>query len=144
MTDVQNNDRPVPRGIRNNNAGNIRYNVHNKWAGQSGCDDLGFCEFTTPELGLRALWKLLMNYHTFGQCDTIAQVVNKWAPDNENNTIAYVSEVSRSMNIPADATLDFPTDIPALMRGIIIQENGYCPYSQDQLDDHFDFYPLKQ
>lgn len=42
------------RGIRNNNAGNIRANKI-IWDGQTGIDDAGFAIFKSPEWGVRAL-----------------------------------------------------------------------------------------
>ena len=142
MSDTSEASHALPRGIRNNNAGNIRYSVHNKWSGQSGCDDLGFCEFSTPEFGLRALWVLLLNYHRFSGCQTIVEYVSKWAPNNENDTIAYISEVSRSMNVNSENQLDIPQDLPALMKAIIIQENGECPYTPLQLETTSSNYPI--
>lgn len=48
------------RGIRNNNAGNVRADEI-IWDGQTGIDDEGFAIFKSPEGGIRALGKLLLN-----------------------------------------------------------------------------------
>ena len=54
-----------PRGIRNNNPGNIKYNGIN-WAGLSIPPSDGvFCVFTEARYGLRALGKLLRNYNRY-------------------------------------------------------------------------------
>ncbi len=37
----------VPRGIRNNNPLNIKWNAANNWNGQTGSDSGGFCIFNT-------------------------------------------------------------------------------------------------
>ena len=42
------------RGIRNNNAGNIRAKSI-IWDGQTGIDDKGFAIFKSPEWGIRAM-----------------------------------------------------------------------------------------
>jgi len=52
----------TPRGIRNQNPGNIDYNSRNDWQGQIGKEPGGrFAIFDTPENGIRALGKLLLN-----------------------------------------------------------------------------------
>ena len=54
-----------PRGIRNNNPGNIDYNPRNAWRGQlahSPGIEPRFARFDTAHNGLRALGKLLLNY----------------------------------------------------------------------------------
>ncbi len=54
------------RGIRNNNPGNIDYNPRNDWQGQLGYEQgvtkPRFARFDSPENGIRALAKLLINY----------------------------------------------------------------------------------
>ncbi len=52
-----------PRGIRNNNPGNIRHGEN--WQGlnpNSRSIDAAFCVFNTPVAGIRALAKVLINY----------------------------------------------------------------------------------
>ncbi|OTA21061.1 structural protein [Xenorhabdus beddingii] len=59
----------MSRGIRNNNPGNIDHNPKNKWQGQLRHDpkiEKRFCRFESPEYGIRALMKLLSNYHKNG------------------------------------------------------------------------------
>ncbi|SFO05754.1 hypothetical protein [Xenorhabdus japonica] len=57
----------MTRGIRNHNPGNIDHNSANKWQGQIGIEtgvkNPRFCRFESPEYGIRALMKLLTNYH---------------------------------------------------------------------------------
>lgn len=60
-----------PRGIRNNNPGNIRLSK-TKWEGQKPLQaDLDFIEFLSPLYGLRALMKLLLAYHLRHGLDTV-------------------------------------------------------------------------
>ena len=48
----------LPRGIRNNNPGNIRV-AKIRWQGQKTAQfDQSFVEFDSPEMGLRALMKV--------------------------------------------------------------------------------------
>ena len=49
------------RGERNNNPGNIRHG--SKWQGLSAQQtDPSFCQFVSPEYGIRAIYKLLQTY----------------------------------------------------------------------------------
>ena len=115
-----------PRGIRNQNPGNIEFNAANKWRGQVGSDGR-FSIFDSPVNGIRAMAKLLNNYRENYGINTIYGVVSRWAPDNENNTAAYISSVSRRMGI--DPLADIGEDIEPLIAAIIHHENGRQPYT---------------
>ena len=83
-----------PRGIRNNNPLNIRRSK-SRWKGL--CEhqtDKSFCQFTEMKYGWRAAFYLLCStyYRTYG-CNTIRTIISRWAPDNENNTEAYIKRV---------------------------------------------------
>lgn len=126
----------LPRGIRNNNPGNIRFNSANDWDGQAGRDSAGFAVFDSSKWGLRALAKLLRNYHRSG-LTTIAQIIGRYAPANENNTGAYIDSVAYALaESPAGyLDLDDPEIITALMAAIVKHENGFNPYSQKEMND---------
>ena len=91
--------------------------------------DGAFCQFENLVYGWRAAFKLLTRtyYHTY-RLYTIRAIVNKWAPPNENNTRAYVENVSRLTGIGADEPLGIPSERPArwiaLGAAMAIQENG--------------------
>lgn len=52
-----------PRGIRNNNPGNIRWGENWQGLKKDGKErDSSFCVFESPEYGIRALAKILINY----------------------------------------------------------------------------------
>ena len=59
---------------------------------------------------------------------TIRGIVSKWAPASENNTEAYIRNVSRLTGIDPDENIGIPSMQPArwLMVGaaMAIQENG--------------------
>lgn len=97
----------IPRGIRNNNPLNIRKG--NDWQGERHPQtDKSFEEFTSMEMGLRAGFIVLRNYMTKRPpLRTISQIISRWAPTNENNTTAYIKEVSRRSLIDADAIVMF-------------------------------------
>lgn len=96
----------TPRGIRNNNPLNIRYNQRNCWKGQTGTDGQ-FCKFSAPKFGVRAAVKILKKYAGQNSKASILEIINKWAPRSDgNNTDAYIATVCKAMNMrPAD-TID--------------------------------------
>jgi len=118
-----------PRGIRNNNPGNIRYDG-TRWRGLRG-DDGAYCVFDTPENGIRAMAKILKTYQRKGFV-TIRQIINRWAPTSENNTDAYINSVSSRLGIGPDVELSVK-NWPGLITAIIFHENGQQPYSVDQV-----------
>ena len=76
--------------------------------------DSQFCQFETMEYGWRAAFVLLTRtyYHKY-RLYTIRGIVSKWAPANENNTEAYIRNVSRLTGIDPDEPLGIPSDKPA-------------------------------
>lgn len=124
----------IPRGIRNNNPGNIRASTI-PWVGQTGQDDDGFCVFSTAHYGIRALAKLLLTYHDrYGLC-TITTIIDRWAPPNENDTGAYVDSVCRATGFGANDWLHLGevSVLSALVAAIIRHENGEQPYSDAEV-----------
>lgn len=124
----------IPRGIRNNNPGNIVHIPSNKWRGAVG-DDGRFVRFEEPFYGIRALAKVLLNYYKRYGLKTIAQLINRWAPPVENDTGSYAVSVGRRTGFDTDQPLDL-TDSSVLVRlvdAIIYHENGQQPYSRDLL-----------
>lgn len=117
----------LPRGLRNNNPGNIEYNRSNNWQGQTGREEGSgrFATFETTEYGIRAIGRLLQTYSAQGH-NTIRSIVNKWAPPNENDTAAYIRTMQRAVGKGPDEVLNLqdPAILEKLIRGIIIQENG--------------------
>ena len=91
--------------------------------------DRAFVQFKSLEWGWRAAFYLLTRtyYHKY-RLDTIRDIVTRWAPPNENNTQAYIENVSRLTGIDPDDPLGSPSDSPArwMMVGtaMAIQENG--------------------
>ncbi len=119
----------IPRGIRNNNPLNIRRSK-DKWKGMRAVQsDAQFCQFESLEWGWRAaLWLLTRTYYHKYRLFTIRAIVTKWAPAIENNTQAYIANVSRLTGIGPDEPIGIPSERPArwMMVGVAmaIQENG--------------------
>ena len=119
----------LPRGIRNNNPLNIRRSKY-QWKGLAEAqNDRAFCQFKSLEYGWRAAFYLLTRtyYHKY-RLYTIRTIIRRWAPPGENNTEAYIANVSRLTGIDPDEPIGIPLEKPSrwMMVGIAmaIQENG--------------------
>jgi hypothetical protein len=131
--------RTLTRGIRNNNPGNLRRS-NDPWQGLAKEQtDKEFFVFNGPIYGIRALARTLINYQDKHGLRTIRQIIERWAPPNENDTAAYVRAVSADTGIPADQSLDMHTyaDLKPLVEAIINHENGQQPYTGAQVDKAF-------
>ena len=120
----------IPRGIRNHNPLNIRRTAKDQWKGLAAQqNDRAFCQFKSLEYGWRAAFYLLTRtyYHKY-RLYTIRGIISRWAPSSENDTTAYIANVSRLTGIDPDEPIGIPSDKPArwMMLGVAmaIQENG--------------------
>ena len=138
----------IARGLRNNNPGNIDYNPSNDWQGQLPPDpaiEKRFARFDTPENGIRALAKLLINYRGkdgmpgvgLQGIDTVRETINRWAPSVENNTEAYVKAVSVEAGVLPNESIDIRDRriLLGVVTAIIKHENGGNPYSPGVIAD---------
>ena len=93
-----------PKGIRNNNPGNL-VSSSIKWQGKlPKPNNAGRFEmFISPEYGVRAMIKDLrtkINKHK-----NIEAIVSRYAPAFENNTTAYINTVAKALNVSPKASL---------------------------------------
>ena len=109
---------------------NIRRNGKDQWRGMAEVQsDRAFVQFKSLEWGWRAAFYLLTRtyYHKY-RLYTIRGIISRWAPSSENDTSAYIANVSRLTGIGPDEPIGIPTDGPArwMMVGVAmaIQENG--------------------
>lgn len=125
----------LPRGLRNNNPGNIR--VGDKWRGLAAMQmDREFCQFTTCEYGIRAMAVILRNtYYRKRGRDTVALIIRAWAPPSENNTLTYQSAVAKELGVSMDEVINLERDLTltTLIAAIIKHENGIQPYTVKQI-----------
>ena len=121
-----------PRGIRNKNPGNIRWNSLNNWVGQVGRDDAGYAVFSDAKWGIRAMGKVLESYHRNGTL-SIRQIITRWAPAaDRNDTEAYIRHVTKALKKPEHfIPVKQEGDYLALVKVIIQHENGTNPYSDE-------------
>lgn len=96
----------LPRGLRNNNPLNIRKSADNFQGENIPSGDSQFKQFKTMAYGYRAALKVVMSYYRLYGLRTIRRIVGRWAPENENNTEAYVLLVSSYSGVPADSPID--------------------------------------
>lgn len=123
----------TPRGIRNNNPGNIRHSAA-KWQGMAAQQtDGAFVQFIAPEYGIRALSKLLDNYAAQG-LTTVRKIINRYAPPSENVTSAYVAQVAQALGVQPDDYINVSTRKAALVAAIVAHENGQQPYTLAQIN----------
>ena len=118
------------RGERNNNPGNIDQTAQ-LWVGQvQDSREPRFCVFDTPENGIRALCRVLLTYYRKHGLNTVAKIVNRWAPPSENDSGAYINHVAHLLGVGQDAVIDVEDvdTLEILARAIIQHENGRCIY----------------
>ncbi|MEY1194589.1 structural protein [Providencia rettgeri] len=133
---MSNQQRKIARGERNNNPGNIDYNPANKWQGQIGIEiGVGkprFCRFETVEYGIRAIYKLLQTYQRKYGLNSVAAIINKYAPPIENNTSGYINRAATSIGVGINDYIDTSNKKVgiALATAIVSVELGYQPYSE--------------
>lgn len=122
-----------PRGIRNNNPGNIEYNG-TAWRGLDNPPHDGrYCRFTDPVYGIRALARVLINYQRLHGINSVRSVINRWAPPHENDTESYISHAASVLGVGADDVISLQEHLPQFVRVIIRHENGQQPYSDQQI-----------
>ena len=124
-TDLQSN---TVRSIRNNNPGNIDRNKI-KWEGMADDQksDSRFVVFKTPELGARAMAKVLRNYQTRYNLNTVSGIISRWAPPSENNTKSYTATVAKAAGVTINQTIDIVNDktlLSKIMTAMIKVEGG--------------------
>ena len=103
-----------PRGIRNNNPLNLGY-----VPGQQGAigTDGRFGVYASMEAGVAQANRQLLLYQDRDHLLTLRQMISKWAPNNENNTAAYIASVAGRIGVNPDQQINMRD--PATARGVI-------------------------
>lgn len=118
--------RDLPRGIRNNNPGNIRY-TGTQWRGLADPPtDGAFCIFVDARYGIRAIARVLASYQSRG-VDSLPEIISTWAPASENDTQAYILSVSARSGLSPVGIVS-REQWPQLIEAMIWHENGIQPY----------------
>lgn len=138
----------TPRGIRNNNPGNL--DRGSPWQGLVAGPDPRFCTFADPAYGIRAIAITLITYYDKRKADdkspvdTVGEIITRWAPPVENNTAAYIRYVCRVMGVAPDehVNLHLYDTLRPLVEAIIRHECGRGPldtvnswYGEDVIEE---------
>jgi hypothetical protein len=126
---VRAGDPSAPRGIRNNNPGNIEAGIG--WKGEIGTDGR-FATFATPAHGIRALALNAVNSQRIHGNDTVNELIDRWAPPTENNTAAYAAQVAKALGVNPEDPVDLtnPETLAKFTAAVIKHENGQQPYAE--------------
>ena len=120
------NNSKMPRGYRNNNPLNIRISS-DKWQGEIQPNTDGvFEQFETMAHGYRAAYIIIRNYIRKYGLNTVAGIITRWAPNNENNTTGYISSVCAQTGFIPGTIID-PNDasqMQDLVAAMSVVENG--------------------
>lgn len=125
-------DMTDPRGIRNNNPGNIEY-TGTQWQGLDNPPSDGrFMRFTDPLYGIRAMSRVLDTYRDSHGLNTVQSIISRWAPAHENDTRNYASYVANQVGVELTQPLN-DSHRPAVIAAMIAMENGTQPYGMDTI-----------
>ena len=86
----------------------------------------GFQQFDTPEAGIKAIDDQLRIYGSKHKIKTLRGVISRWAPPSENDTEAYIKNVSQKTGLKPDEEIDLsnPTIRHIISGPIVLQEQG--------------------
>lgn len=127
VSDVQGGEMKLPRGIRNNNPGNLVI-TRIPWKGKvprAKNTDGKFEQFVTMEWGLRAMMMDVRGDIVKDGKNTIRTLITEYAPKWENDTLGYINVVSKKVGLKPDQVI--PVDkntMTRLIEAIITHENG--------------------
>jgi hypothetical protein len=112
----------LPRGLRNNNPGNIRSGI--AWQGVTGTDSGGFDIFQDISWGIRALATDIRTEWDKGN-NSISAFISIYAPPSENDTAGYISSVAADTGLDPNMPLALDEGtLQSLIRAIMNRELG--------------------
>ena len=135
-----------PRGLRNNNPGNLRRSS-DEWKGLCTPDrqlDPAFFQFIEMKWGIRAMARTLINYRRKYRIRTIVAVASRWAPsDDSNHPARYAQTVvthsqGRVNDVNVEIDLSNQDLLFGVVRGMMVAENGLSRAGRsgaDSVDD---------
>lgn len=129
----------IPRGIKNNNPGNIRY-TGTKWKGLADppSDEKGFCRFVDTFHGLRALCINALSIYQKG-ARSLLDFTTAWAPSSDGNEPEEYARFLATRTGTESPRVRFPfTDkakLAGLAKAVTSFENGMNPYTNHYFED---------
>lgn len=122
----------IPLGVRLNNALNIKRSG-TSWQGKSAIQAHPVFEtFDSAYYGIRAAARILINYSRIHKLDTLAEIIHRWAPpEDDNDTGGYVDFVAGKLDVKPDTVLNLEDEdvLTALVKAMMQMEIGSVPYS---------------
>lgn len=115
LADGTKEKRTGTRSWRNNNPGNIEYGPFAKSQGAVGSDGR-FAVFSSYEEGRAAKTALLFESKGYAN-KTIQGAINRYAPDFENDSVAYARTIARAAGVTVDTKL---SDLSASQREALL------------------------
>ena len=96
----------------------------------------GFAGFASDEAGVAAMARQIQIYGSRDHLDTVSGIVTKYAPPSENNTAAYIGDVSRKTGFAPGQHLDLgdKETMSQLIAAMISHEQSAGHY--DKYKDH--------
>lgn len=131
-----------PRGIRNNNPGNVvRSNI--RWQGSLPPDqvpqpppaglgipfDSTFEQMDTPANGVRMIGHVLVSKAARG-LTSVDQIIRDYSLTDQD---AYVAHVAAALGVDPSEVIDVQSSLPTIAAAIIQQENGTQPYNPSDI-----------
>jgi hypothetical protein len=111
-----------------NNPGNIRYNPKNQWRGLANPPEKnGYCAFTDPLWGLRAMCIIIAGYKEKYGVINIDMLIDKWAPPGDDNpTDEYAAYVAQKAGFDPTQNIDLhdADTLSRIIPGMCMFENG--------------------
>lgn len=135
----------LPKGIRNNNPGNIRFNGEIQWKGLRGADNGNYCIFTLPIFGIRALALNLYNSNQLRLRKSVRDIQTVYAPTSENDLEAYIKFICEHLDVRDTDPLNLAIYDTAniYVRAIISFENGKPPQDWGKNGEWFSEYEIR-
>jgi hypothetical protein len=118
----------APRGVKNNNPGNL-VRTFNQWKGKiNPSSDPKFEQFTSMEYGARASMKNIQTWYNRGLTN-LRKLITAWAPPSENDTENYIQFLSSRLGVSDNYHFQLtPAFLQELAYQISVMENGQTQY----------------
>ncbi|HWP00042.1 MAG TPA: structural protein [Methylococcus sp.] len=116
----------MPRGLRNNNPGNLRISAV-AWLGKRAVSHENEYEtFIDMTHGVRAMAINAITAQSRHGCRTVRQLIQRWAPQHENDTWAYVMRVAHAIGVDPDEPIELRDrkTLVAFVWAVAAHENG--------------------
>ena len=121
------NQTGLPRGLRNNNPGNLILTTI-AWQGKipnAQNTDKKFEQFKNLAYGTRAMLIDLIGDIEKKKLNTVSKLIHEYAPAFENNTAAYINTVAKAAGLTATQTFAPTKEIlKKLVTAMVQVENG--------------------